>query len=206
MSKPTIRGFKQAALSVSIATALGLSSVSNVQADIYEFTFANGGCFVFSTPADPLPANNDTCTGPGDGLFTMLTATGTALQNTSYPYFGDTTWGYGKRTQMGGTLSVNVEDGVGSATIGGFDFFDSGPAVASNIKMRSDSGSLWLANMNFAWNGSNIVTQAVFDFAGLGGEFCSVRSGPIDSFSLLRIDGLFHYDLSHVWSAISCSG
>ena len=170
MSKPTIRGFKQAALSVSIATALGLSTSSNVQADIYEFTFANGGCYVFSTPADPDPANNDTCTGPGEGLFTMLTSAGNVLQNTSYPYYGDTTWGYGKRTQIGGTLSVNVEDGVGSASVGAFDFYNSGAAVASNIRMRNASGSLWLANMNFAWNGSNIVTQAVFDFAGLLNE------------------------------------
>lgn len=162
MSKPMIRGLKQATLSLSIATALGLGSGSSVQADIYEFTFANGGCFVNGTV--------DTCTGPGDGLFTMLTSAGSVLQNTSYPYYGDTTWGYGKRTQIGGTLSVNVEDGVGSASIGAFDFYNSGAAVASNIKMKSASGSLWLANMNFAWNGSNIVTQVVYDFAGLLAE------------------------------------
>ena len=162
MSKPIANGFRKAALSSSIAAALSLGGVQQAQADIYEFSFDNGGCYVDGT--------NATCTGPGDGIFTMLDSGGAVLQNTSYPYYGDTTWGYGKRTQMGGTLSVNVEDGVGSALIGGFDFYNGGAAIASNIKMKSASGSLWLSNMNFAWNGSNIVTQVVYDFAGLLAE------------------------------------
>lgn len=38
------------------------------------------------------------------GLFTMLSGTGVLVQNASYPYYGDTTWGYGLRTQVSGSI------------------------------------------------------------------------------------------------------
>ena len=172
MNKPKSSGFKKVALSASIATALSLGSAQNSFADLYEFTFANGGCFVNGIV--------DTCTGPGDGLFTMLTSAGASLQNTSYPYYADTTWGYGKRTQMGGTLSIDVEAGVGSATIAPFAFYNGGNAIASSITMKDvpdvddpngAGGHLWIANMNFDWNNNPpILTQNVFDLVGLMAE------------------------------------
>ncbi|HIO54386.1 MAG TPA: hypothetical protein EYN26_04485, partial [Chromatiales bacterium] len=39
------------------------------------------------------------------GLFTILNPDGIGLQNVSYPYYGDPTWGYGFRTQVSGTMT-----------------------------------------------------------------------------------------------------
>ena len=179
MSKPIANGFRKAALSSSIAAALSLGGVQQAQADIYEFEFENSGCFVSGT--------TDTCGGAGDGLFTMLTSAGAVLQNTSYPYYGDSTWGYGLRTQMGartagdgrGYISIDATNEVGSMAIGEFDFYNGGAAVASNINMKNagNGDDLWLANMGFAWNGSDIVTQVVLDMAGLMAELPA--TGPI---------------------------
>ena len=112
-------------VSAAIAAALSLSATTTF-ADIYEFTFNNGECTTL-----PLPVGS--CTGPGDGLFTMLTSVGAPLQNTSYPYYGDTTWGYGKRTQMGGLLSYDATQRTGAVSINPFDFYNGGPAAASSI-------------------------------------------------------------------------
>jgi len=103
------------------------------------------------------------------GLFTMLTSAGASLQNTSYPYYGDTTWGYGKRTQISGTMQFDTETGYGTATVTPFAFYDGGNAVASGVEMQSIGGNLMIGNMNFAWNGSNIATQIVLDASGLFG-------------------------------------
>ena len=189
MNKPNSSVFKKAALSASVAAALSVGVAQNAQADIYEFSYANGGCNV----AGLVDANSDgdyadaalgdvnnTCTGAGDSWFTMLDSSGTQLQNSSYPYYGDPTWGYGLRTQIGGTIALDVTPGkdaaVGGATINGFDFFAGGAAVASSIEMQGvgngqgGSGGLMLTNMGFAWNGSTITTQVVLDAAGLLAE------------------------------------
>ena len=137
--------FNQTVLSGAISTALtvgiGLGVTTVSQADIYNFSY--------------------------NGLFTMLDPGGVQLQNTSYPYYGDTTWGYGLRTQISGTLQFDTSTGGGSGTVVPFEFFNGGPAVASGITFKSAGGSLMIGNMNFAWNGSNITTQIVLDGSGL---------------------------------------
>ena len=147
-------------VSAAIAAALSLSATTTF-ADIYEFTFNNGECTTL-----PLPVGS--CTGPGDGLFTMLTSAGAPLQNTSYPYYGDTTWGYGKRTQMGGLLSYDATQRTGAVSINPFDFYNGGPAAASSIVFTKEAASnLMPAQMLFAWNGSTIATEVVWDGSGM---------------------------------------
>ena len=50
------------------------------------------------------------------GLFTILNPDGIGLQNVSYPYYGDPTWGYGFRTQVSGTMTFDL--GLGSGLVG----------------------------------------------------------------------------------------
>lgn len=104
-----------------------------------------------------------------EGLFTMLDPGGVVLQNTSYPYYGDTTWGYGLRSQISGTMSFDLDTGAGSGTVNPFDFFNKGPAIASGVVMQSIGGGLILGNMTFSWNESNITTNIVLDGSGLFG-------------------------------------
>ncbi len=192
MNKPNSSGFKKAALSASITAALTIGASQQVQADIYEFSFSNGGCNVeglldLNSDGDYLDAGEigNTCTSAGDAWFTMLDSAGIQLQNSSYPYYGDPTWGYGLRTQIAGTIALDVTNGknttIGGATINGFDFFASGAAAASSIEMKGvgdgvgGAGGLILANMGFSWNGSDITTQVVLDASGLLAEI------PLDS-------------------------
>ena len=167
-----IRGslLKKTMLSSSIAAALCVGVVTESQADIYEFTFANGGCVNGSA--------TDTCTGVGDGLFTILSSVGAPTQNSSPPYFLDSDWAFGKRTQIGGSLVISAGTGTGTGTgtmtIDPFEFFDSGNAVASaitftDIDNANDPGNtLWLGNMLFDWNGNNgIPVSLVWDMTGL---------------------------------------
>ena len=119
------------------------------------------------------PAQADVIDMDYVGLFTMLDPGGTQLQNTSYPYYGDTTWGYGLRTQISGTMSFDTATGAGSGTVQPFEFFNGGQAVASGVNFQSIGGGLMLGAMTFSWNGSDISTQIVLDgsglFAALGG-------------------------------------
>ncbi|MFK5947583.1 MAG: hypothetical protein QM500_02290 [Methylococcales bacterium] len=165
MSMPKTSGFNKTVLSISVATALGLGVVSSVQADIYEFEYKND---IVSSP-----------TVTDEALFTMLDPAGAVLQNTSYPYYGDPTWGYGLRTQLGGKLSFDTSNKVASATIGAFEFFNGGAASASGITMKQDTGSsLWMANMTFAWGTAVISTQAVLDATGLFAELPPTSAIP----------------------------
>ncbi|RDH86150.1 MAG: hypothetical protein DIZ80_01390 [endosymbiont of Galathealinum brachiosum] len=157
---------KKTILSSSIASVLSLGVVVEAQADIYEFTFANAGCVVTGT--------NDTCTGPGDGVFTIVNASGAPTQNTSYPYYADTDWGYGVRTQIGGSLTMDVGTGKGVATIDPFEFFASGLAIAHDVTFEDidnandASGNLWMAQMLFDWNANNdIPVSLVWDLQGI---------------------------------------
>jgi len=115
-----------------------------------------------------------------NGLFTMLDPGGKALPNTSYPYYGDTSWGYGLRTQISGTMAFDLNTGAGTGTIQPFEFFSKGPAAASGIEFQSIGGDLILGNMNFSWNGSNTTTQIVLNAAGL---FAAIDAGfpPVNS-------------------------
>jgi hypothetical protein len=132
---------KKTLLSTAVASALSAAVVAPAQAAILDMTY--------------------------EGLFTMLTSAGSVLQNTSYPYYGDTTWGYGKRTQISGTLQFDTDTGMGSGTVTPFAFYDGGNAVASGVEFKSVGNGLMIGNMNFAWNGSDIATQIVLDATGL---------------------------------------
>ena len=131
---------KKATLSVAIAAALGLT-VSVSQAAIIDMDYS--------------------------GLFTMLDPDGLAVQSTAYPFYGDPTWGYGFRTQISGTMTIDTNAGTGTTTIAPFEFFDGGHAVISPIGLQSIGNSLILANMDFTWRTNNITTQFVLDGKGL---------------------------------------
>jgi hypothetical protein len=103
------------------------------------------------------------------GLFTMLDPGGVVLQNTSYPYYGDATWGYGLRTQISGTMQFNTDTGAGTGTVVPFEFFNKGPATASGVAFQSIGNGLMLGNLGFNWNGTDITTQIVLDGSGLFG-------------------------------------
>ncbi|MCK4709004.1 MAG: hypothetical protein KAU21_10345, partial [Gammaproteobacteria bacterium] len=109
-----------------------------------------------------------------EGLFTVLDPAGSVLQNSSYPYYGDTTWGYGYRTQISGTLSFDTDTGAGTGTVTPFEFYHGGRAVASNVNFQAIGGSLMLGNMLFSWAGNDISTQVVLDASGL---FSALSSG-----------------------------
>ena len=103
-----------------------------------------------------------------DGLATMLTSSGAPVGNTSNPYYYDTTWGYGLRTQICGTMSFDTVTGFGTGTVTPFEFFDAaGPAVFSDVSFQSIGGGLMLGNMNINWNASDITTNIVLDASGL---------------------------------------
>ena len=106
------------------------------------------------------------------GLFTILNSSGTGLQNSSYPYYGDPTWGYGFRTQVSGTMTFDLATGSGSATVNSFDFFAGGPATVAGISMQiiDPVNGLVQANMGFYWhdNGS-IPVSLILDARGFFG-------------------------------------
>jgi hypothetical protein len=106
------------------------------------------------------------------GLFTILNQSGTGLQNSSYPYYGDPTWGNGFRTQVSGTMTFDLATGSGSATVGDFDFFAGGPAQATTISMQviDPVNGLVQANMGFNWNGNDgIPVSLILDARGFFG-------------------------------------
>ena len=109
-----------------------------------------------------------------DGLFTMLDPGGIPLQNTTYPYYGDPTWGYGLRTQISGSMSFDTNTGAGTGTTQPFEFFSDGLAIFSDINFQAIGGGLMLGNMNFHWLGNVAPTQIVLDASGL---FSALASG-----------------------------
>ena len=149
---------KKTALSMALGAALGLSATAS-QAIVIDMDYS--------------------------GLFTMLDSSGTQLQNTSYPYYGDPTWGYGLRTQISGTMQFDTDTGYGTGTVTPFEFFQGGQAVASGVEFQAvgdglgGPGSLMLGNMSFAWNGNVITTQIVLDGAGLFAEVPTIAVGDV---------------------------
>ena len=151
------RTIKMTAMASAMAIALGGSSLlctSTPAADlIFSFTGSTSG-----------------------GLFTMLDPGGVPLGNTSYPYYGDPTWGYGLRTQLTGTITIDPATMSGSIAIAPFEFFNGGPAVAHDITftdassdpLNTGGATLLLGNMKFDWSGSNdIPVTLVWDATGL---------------------------------------
>ncbi|MDB4308135.1 hypothetical protein N9985_02500 [Gammaproteobacteria bacterium] len=160
---------------IASATAITLGSALTPKtscADIYTLSFGPAVTNPIETtgefPSIPTdPAAND-------GLFTMLDPGGRELQNVSYPYYGDPTWGYGFRTQIAGTFMLDTADNSGSVTIQPFQFFAAGAATFSDMTFTdagvnsSNGHQLLLSNMSFSWNGNNgIPISLVWDIDGL---------------------------------------
>lgn len=70
------------------------------------------------------------------GTFTILNY-GWPLQNTSPPYYSDPTWSYGYRTQISGTLTLDMDLGTGTATVNPFEFFSGGPPRSTTSSCSS---------------------------------------------------------------------
>lgn len=141
---------KKTVLSAAVVTALSTAVTAPASADVLDFTW--------------------------NGLFTMLNASGAPTANTSYPYYGDPTWGYGLRTQITGTAQFDTATGLGSATVNPFEFFDAGPAVAHDIVMQAigdgvgGQGTLIAGKMLFDWNNNNNINVGIIlDGAGMFG-------------------------------------
>jgi len=135
-----------------------------------------------SVAAAPTTASADIITATFDGLFTMLDPGGVQLQNTSYPYYGDPTWGYGLRSQISGTFTFDTVTGAGTATVNPFEFFNKGKASAHDIFMQAigdgggGPGTLVAGKMLFDWStATNINVGIILDAAGFFG------SGPYSS-------------------------
>jgi len=155
ITKPTRTPRKTAVASALVAAIGGSLLCSNALAANLTFSFTGSS---------------------NDGLFTMLDPSGAPLLNSSYPYYGDTTWGYGLRTQVSGTVTIDTTTLSGSMTINPFEFYGSGAAVAHDITFTNASGdpvntggaTLLLGNMKFDWNGNNnIPVTIVWDATGL---------------------------------------
>ena len=143
---------KKTLLSVAVISSL---TTAPVQADILRFDF--------------------------DGLFTIVNPGGMPVQNTSYPGYGDTTWGYGMRTQITGSISLDTNTGTGAGIIAPFEFLTIS-AVAQDFTLQAigdgagGPGSLIITNMLFDWNNNNIGIETVLDAQGLFGALQSGMS------------------------------
>jgi len=138
-------------------------------------------------------AHAATVTATFSGLFTMLDGSGNPVTNSSYPYYGDPTWGYGKRTQITGGFTFDTATGAGTATVNDFQFFNAGPAHAHNIVMQAigdgsgGPGTLVAGKMLFDWNGNNNISVGlILDAAGLFGGLgtcptsgCTITGGAL---------------------------
>ncbi len=138
-------------LSAVVALALGTAGLADARADVVSFNFS--------------------------GLFTMLDSSGTALMNTSLPYYYDPTWGYGYRTQISGTISFDTSTGAGTGTIAPFAFFTAGKYfVVHDLTVQAigngsgGPGPLILGNMLFDWKGNaGVPVSIVWDASGFFG-------------------------------------
>ena len=104
------------------------------------------------------------------GLFTMLDPYGVQLVNTAYPYYGDTTWGYGHRSQITGTLSFDTGTGYGSATINQFEFFGKAAFRPTSVQLHAIGGGLILGNLGLNWDSTDFTSNIVLDGSGLFAE------------------------------------
>lgn len=141
---------KKSLLSAAVAATLSAAVATSAQADTLQMSF--------------------------DGLFTMVNAAGAPNQNTSYPYYGDTTWGYGLRTPISGTMEFDTVTGAGTGIVGSFEFFGAGPAIPHDITFQAvgdgagGPGPFLIGNMLFDWNGTNnIAVEIVLDGSGFFG-------------------------------------
>ncbi len=124
-----------------------------------------------------------------EGVFTLLDSNGNALQNVSYPYYGDTTWGYGLRTQISGSIQYDADIGYGMATVNPFDFLNSNAANISNFDLKYAGNQLIIGNMTFDWNSSSSTTQIVFDASGLFAQLPTLQIGDVYDASTCTTSG-----------------
>lgn len=150
---------KKSVIGAAVAVAMGASA--SASADTVEFNYT--------------------------GLFTVLTPTGAAFANNSQAST-DSSWAYGLRTAITGTMTMNTTTGVGSATVAPFDF--SSGLFFRNITLQAigngagGNGTLLLGNMLFNWLGNNgIPVSIVLDAQGMFGAMQQpgfAASGVID--------------------------
>lgn len=143
ISKP----LKQTVLSLALTGILGSTAVTSAHAETVQFSV--------------------------DGLFTMVNQSGFALQNSTYPYYADPTWGYGFRTPISGSMQFDTVTGAGVGTINPFNFLNAGQAVPHDFTLQAvgdgagGPGSFIIGNMLFDWNGNNnIAVEIVLDGSG----------------------------------------
>lgn len=129
----------------------------------------------FSAPAHAfdLSLYSETVDMQFNGLYTLLDQDGLPLQNSTFPYYYDPTWGYGIRTQISGTLSINKSTGAGTATVNPFDFFGGGPYEIGDFELQTIEGGLLLGNMDISWLGTVSTAQIVLDASGLFSDWAS---------------------------------
>ncbi|MEZ5541849.1 MAG: VPLPA-CTERM sorting domain-containing protein [Pseudomonadota bacterium] len=145
--------------------------------------------------------------GSWDGLFTLYTDTlngGQVFQNTSYPYYGDPTWGYGLRTQVSGTLSYDTTSGVGTASVSGFDWGNAGSWQIHDFTLQyagdgaGGIGSLIAGTFLYDWNNNiDLAASIVWDASGFlaavsgaGGTLISGTGALPASDSLELVSGI----------------
>ena len=127
------------------------------------------------------PAQAANLTFDWTGTFTMLNSLGQYVANSDFasvsPY-------YGNRTPITGTMTFDTVTGAGTGTVGAFNFFGAGPAVAHSITMQSigdgmgGPGTLVFGSMLFDWNSNNnISVQVVLDAAGLFAALPTLANG-----------------------------
>ena len=157
MQKTKLEGFKmninKSAIAIALTTILGTTST---QADTIDMGFT--------------------------GLFTLLDSSGIALTNTSQPYYYDTTWGYGRRTQISGTLQYNTVSKTGSVDVNPYGLLAApdDTATITDFDFKFAGSNLLIANMFYDWNGNNFAVQVVLDGSGLFAEInAGVTTGDI---------------------------
>jgi len=142
------------------------------------------------TGAIAMPAQAAVIDMDYSGLFTMLTPTGTQLQNTSFPYYGDPTWGYGLRTQISGTMQINTSSGFGTVTVNPFEFYDKGRTYIYDFSLQSIGGNLMIGNLTWNFGSSLISSQLILDASGLISELPgSTTPGGIYDASTCTVSG-----------------
>ncbi|MHB8256710.1 MAG: VPLPA-CTERM sorting domain-containing protein [Acidiferrobacterales bacterium] len=155
MKKATMKNaVKKTALCLAVTAALGTSAMASASTINFNWT----------------------------GLFTMLTSTGVAMQNTNAT---SNSWS-GYRTDISGTMSFNTTAGTGTGTVVPFQFFNgTSPAVAQAINFQAigngsgGAGDLVLGNMLFNWSGNNgIPVSIVLDATGLFNAMAAPGFGP----------------------------
>jgi hypothetical protein len=147
---------------------------------------------VMSMAGISAPAQSAVLDFEWNGLFTMLSPNGGAVKNTSYPYYGDPTWGYGMRTQINGTMQFDTYTGHGTGSIVPFDFFDGGPPVFHDVNFQTigdgfgGAGSLVIGQMLFDWKGNNNISVGiVLDASGV---FAALQAGMMPGDTVTTAD------------------